>query len=172
MATTSTNYHSTSNTADLTITIAGLATSGTLVTGRQSTIVDNTSNLYVDALVTGQITTGTATAGSILVYVYTPIDLNTSTFVYPTATATALTESDGSATFEADQLAQLRLGAAINANATDNRAYSFVFGLAALFGGLVPLKWGIFLTHNTVGALHATAGNHWITYTGYKFDTV
>ena len=54
-----TTYDSVSSTNALTITLASLATSSTLLAGRQSTIVDNTSTKYMDFLVSGQVTAGT-----------------------------------------------------------------------------------------------------------------
>jgi hypothetical protein len=100
--------------------------------------------------------------------VYTPLKVATGTFTYPVATTTALTASDAAATFEAYQRDQLRLAAVANVIATSDRAYSFVFTIAELFGGVVPLKWGLFVTHNTGVNLNATAGNHWFHWTGIK----
>jgi hypothetical protein len=172
MATVTTNYSSTTDTTDLTITIASLATSTGRLAGRESTVVDNTSNKYVDVLVTGQITTGTSPTVNtgIEVWVYAPIKLASSTYTYPVATATALSASDAAATFEVGQKNQLRLGATIIVNATSDRKYNFSFSVAQLFGGLMPLKWGIFIAHDTAVNLNSTSGNHWVTYTGYKYD--
>jgi hypothetical protein len=169
-----TTYDSTTDSNALTITLASLATSSTFVVGRNSTIVSNTSNLFVDALVSGQITVGTTPTvdKQILVYVYAPLKVAASTFSYPIATTTALTESDAAATFEAYQLAQLRFAAAATVIATSDRAYSFApFSVAALFGGVMPLKWGIYVAHNTGVNLNATSGNHWFHYTGVKYTS-
>ena len=46
--------------ADVTITLASLATDTNLLTGRKSTAVDNSSNKYLDYLISGKITTGTS----------------------------------------------------------------------------------------------------------------
>jgi hypothetical protein len=172
MSTVTQNYDSTTSSNDITITLASLATSSSMVAGRESTIVDNTSNKFVDVTVTGQITTGTTptTAKTIAIYAYTPIDLNSTTYVYPVATTTALTGADAAATFEAEQRNMLKLGAAITVNATSDRKYSFQFSVAQLFGGIMPLKWGLWVTHDTAVNLNATGGNHWITYTGIKYD--
>jgi hypothetical protein len=172
MALVTTSYSSTTDTTALTITLASLATSSSSVAGRNSTIVDNTSNKYADVIVSGQITVGTTptTAKTISVYVYAPIKVASSTFTYPIATTTALTETDAAATFEVDQRNNMKLAAAMNVVATSDRAYSFTFSLAQLFGGVVPLKWGVWVTHDTAVNLNATAGNHWIHYTGIKYD--
>ena len=172
MSLVTTSYSSITDTTALTITLASLATSASSVAGRNSTIVDNTSNKYVDFLVSGQITTGTTptTAKTISIYVYSPIKVVTSTSSYPIATATALTETDAAATFEVDQRNALKLAASMGINATSDRAYSFSFSIAQLFGGVAPLKWGIWVTHDTAVNLNATAGNHWAHYTGIKYD--
>lgn len=172
MATVTMNYDSTTSSNDITITLASLATSSTSVAGRESNVVDNTTNKFDEVTVTGQITTGTTpTAGTpISVYVYCPTDLNSSTYVYPVAGGTALTGADAAATFDAEQRNMLKLGAVITANATSDRKYTFQFSVAQLFGGIVPLKWGIWVTNQSGVNLNATTGNHWITYTGIKYD--
>lgn len=173
MATATLNYSSTTDSTALTITLASLATSSTLVTGRASTVVDNTSDKYVDALVSGQITLGTSPTASkeIRVYAFAPLKVASGTFSYPTATGTALTGSDEAATFEAEQLAQLKLAAAVATVGTTDRIYSFEpFSIAQLFGGVMPLKWGLFVTHSTGVNLNSTAGNHYFHYTGIKYD--
>lgn len=173
MSTVSTNYSSVSDSTAITITLASLATSSSLVAGRESTVVDNTTNKYLDALVTGQITTGTTPTvnTTIAVYVYTPLSVAGSTFVYPKATATALTAVDAAATFEAGQLGNaVRLAGAATVNATSDRPYNFEFSVAQLFGGIMPLKWGLWVVHSTGVALNATAGNHYFHYVGIKAD--
>ena len=172
MATASTNYSSVSDSVAIPITLASLATSATMVGGRQSDIVTNVTNKYLDCLVTGQITTGTTptTGKTIAVYVYVPLSVTASTFVYPKAGATALGEADAAATFDAEQRRGGLIYAGANAvNATSDRAYSFSFSVAALVG-YMPLKWGLFVTHATGVNLNATAGNHWFHYVGLKVD--
>lgn len=172
MSTVSTNYSSTTDSTALTITLASLANSTSWVAGRESTVVDNTSNKYIDALVSGQITVGTSPTSNtqVQIYVYAPLKVASSTFTYPIATATALTGSDAAATFEADQRNQLKWAASFNINSTSDRAYSFAFAVAPLFGGILPLKWGVWVSNGTGVALNATSGNHWIHYTGVKYD--
>jgi len=172
MSTVSESYSSTSDSTALTITLASLATSSTLVAGRQSTVITNVSNKYIDAIVTGQVTTGTSpTAGkTIAVYAFVPLSVASSTFVYPIAGTTVLGESDAAATFDAEQRSGgLIFAQAASINATSNRAYSFSFSLRAVVG-YMPLKWGLFVVHDTAVNLNATAGNHWFHYVGLKAD--
>lgn len=172
MATSSTNYSSTTDTTAITITLASLATSSTLVAGRESTVVDNTSNKYNDVIVTGQITTGTSptTGKTIAVYLYAPLKVTSGTSTYPVAGSTALTGSDAAATFDAEQRSGgLRLMQTVSINSTSDRAYSFRFSIANTLG-YVPLKWGLWIVHDTGVNLNATSGNHWFHYTGIKYD--
>jgi hypothetical protein len=170
MATQSLSYDSTTDTNAITISLASLTTSATWIAGRESTVVSNASNLYLDYLVSGQVTVGTTPTVNteIRVYVYAPLKVVSSTFSYPIATTTMLTGSDAAATFEANQLVKLRLADAATVIATSDRAYSFNFSIASLFGGVVPIKWGLFVSHNTAVNLNATAGNHWFHWTGIK----
>ena len=46
--------------SDLTITLASLASDTSLLTGRESAVIDNTANLYLDFLISGKITAGTS----------------------------------------------------------------------------------------------------------------
>ncbi len=172
MATVSTNYSSVSDTTDIPITLASLGTSASLVAGRQSTIVTNVTNKYLDCLVTGRITTGTTptVAKTLAVYIYVPIKAVTSTFSYPIAGATTLGEADAAATFDAEQRSGgLIFAGAATVNATTDRVYTFSFSVANQVG-YMPLKWGLFVTHDTVAALNATAGNHYFNYIGLKAD--
>lgn len=172
MAIISTNYASTTDSVAIPITLAGLATSASLVGGRQSTVVTNVTNKYLDALVTGQITTGTTPTvnTTLAVYLYVPLSVAASAFVYPLAGATALGEADAAATFDAEQRSGgLIFAQSATINATSDRAYSFSFSVAEV-AGYMPLKWGLFVTHNTVAALNATAGNHFFHYVGIKSD--
>ena len=70
--------------------------------------------------------------------------------------------------------ASLALLAILKVDATTcNRVYAFrPVSLAAVHGGFLPKHHGLFVTHNTVVALHATAGNHVINYTrAYRLDS-
>ena len=61
---------------DLTITLASLASDTNLLAGRESDVVDNSSNLYLDYLLSGKVTTGTSptSARSIEVWAYALIN--------------------------------------------------------------------------------------------------
>lgn len=174
MAIGSTNYSSTTDSIAIPITLAGLVTSASLAGGRQSTIVTNAVNKFLDVAVTGRITTGTTptTAKTLMVYVFVPSSVTAGASTYPIAGATALGEADAAATFDTEQRSGgLMFAQSARVNATSDRAYTFSFSLSEVVG-YMPLKWGLFVTHDTVAALNATAGNHFFHYIGYKADIV
>jgi hypothetical protein len=154
--------------AALTVTLASLATSATLVAGRESTLVDNTSNLYLDYLLSGKITTGTTPTDvrEIRVYVAGIYDDTTWPDVLDG------TDSDETITSVGIRDAALKLAAVIPTNNTSDRTYWFgPISVASLFGGTLPKKWVVWITHNTAVNLNATGGNHVIWQTGV-FETV
>lgn len=164
MATVTVAY--TTNT--ITISPASLASSSTFLAGRESTEVDNTSNLFVDALVQASFTVGTTpTAGVINLYVWGS-DTSLAT--------TAIDSLDGADSAESITnvgvlASALRLAATAYVTATTSDiAYPIsTFSVAALFGGVLPKFWGVFVAHNTVATLNATGGNHVVKYTGIKY---
>lgn len=159
-----------SSNTTITIAPASLASSSTFLTGVESDQIDNTSNLYHDALVQGKVTVGTTPTANtqILVYVW---GANTS------LATTALDVLDG--TSSAETLSNsgilyttLKLGAVITVTATTSDiAYPFApFTVASLFGTM-PKYWGLFVAHNTGVALNATAGNHVFEYNGITYTS-
>jgi hypothetical protein len=147
--------------AALTITLASLGNSTTA--GRQSDVVDNTSNLYVDALVGGKITTGsTPTVGTIIeVWAFAPVESGTP--IYPDV----LGASDAAVTFTSRDIlvSSMALLSAMVVSATSDRAYWMKpTSVAAAFGGVLPFKWGIVVINSTAVALNATGGNHTLYY--------
>jgi len=144
--------------ADVTITLASLATSTTRLVGRESTAVDNTTLLALDYLVSGRIMTGTSptTAKSIEVWCVASWDGTT----YPAGFA----GSDAAGpTLIVENKAALSLVASMATIATSDVAYHFTCrSIASLFGGIVPPKFSFFVTHDTAVNLNSTAGNHQI----------
>lgn len=148
-----------------TLTVASLASSATLVAGRESAAVSNTTNLYVDSMISGKITTGTTpTAGTIEVWAYAALD---DTPTYPdvfdgTDSAETVTSAD-------IKYSALRLVASMKTDTTSDQAYPFApVSLVSLFGQM-PTHYGIFVTHDTVAALNSTAGNHFVKHNGITY---
>jgi hypothetical protein len=144
---------------DLTITSASLASDANLLAGRSSAAIDNTSDKFLDYLISGKITTGTSptTARSIQIWAVASFDGTSWPDVF-----------DGTDSDETISLAQIknssvcRLIDEIATVATSDEDYYFAgVSIARLFGS-VPPKFVLFVTHNTGVALNATAGNHLI----------
>jgi len=169
MTTLTVNYSS--NTA-ITMDLANLGSSATFVAGRESSQIDNTTNKFVDCLVSGQVSVGTTPTANTNINVY----------VWGAETSlatTALDVLDG--TDSAETLTNigirdaLRLGATVNVPAaTSDIAYLVLpFSVAQLFGGVMPKFWGLFVTHNTAVNLRNNAVNtNSFEFVGIKYDNL
>ena len=169
MATIVTQTYS-ANTA-ITFDISSLATNSTFVQGRESTQIDNTSTMYVDALVNVKGITGHAsTAPTIGQYI--------GLWVWGADTSLATTAIDTlDGTDSAETLSHvavlnsLRLAAApaVTVATAALVYYIMPFSVAQLFGGIMPKFWGLYLAHNHTGALAAAQSGlfsfNGITYT-------
>jgi hypothetical protein len=156
--------------AAITITLASLATSATKVAGRESTAIDNGTNLYVDALVSGKITTGTSPTAdkTIEIWAYAAHD---ETPTYPDVFDG--TDSDETVTSTYVKAGALRLLATlVVANTSDVTYWLAPTSVAQAFGGILPRRWGLFVTHDTGVNLNATGSNHELKYTGVNSQSV
>lgn len=156
-------YGSSSN---LTITLASLATSSTLLVGRESTEVDNSSNLYSDYLLSGKITTGTSPTASKSIEVWVVAQLDDSTYpdVFDGTDSAETITSDGV------KYGIVKLAAIITTSSTSDVSYYFgPVSVAAMYGGSLPRKFVVFVTHNTGQNLNATGGNQQITVKGVYY---
>ena len=145
--------------SDLTITLASLASDTNLLTGRESATIDNSTNLYLDILISGKITAGTSptAARSIEVWAVGSWDGTNWPDVFDgTESAETITSADIKASVT-------RYLAAMATANTSDRAYHFgPVSLASAFGGTLPPKVVLFVTHSTGQNLNSTAGNHQI----------
>lgn len=145
-----TKYGSSSKQA-ITITLASLATT-TGTTGRESTAIDNSTNLFLDALV--MVTVRLPNSGTIggkkmcAVYAYGALEASSPT--YPD-TATG---SDAAITLTSPT--QLRLIGVISCPAINATYKSAPMSVAAAFGGALPPKWGIVVLNMTNVALDSS----------------
>jgi hypothetical protein len=157
--------------APVTITIspASLASSATFVAGRESSQIDNTSDLNVDALVSGSIMVGTTPTINTQIRIYV---WGSHTSLATTA-IDVLDGSDSAETISNTGIlnSALYLAAVIDVSATtSDLAYPFKpFSVAQFFGNKLPRFWGLFLAHNTGVNLNATGGNHVVSYSPVKY---
>lgn len=146
----------------LTITLASLANSTTA--GRASAAIDNGSDDAIDAELWGQITTGTSPTN------------NSQIEVWLYAAGDGSDYSGGASGSDAgltpSNKALLRLAQVLQVTNTSNVTHKFYIGsVAALFGGLLPEKWGVWVLNSSGAALHATAGNHFVKYRPVKYES-
>ena len=154
--------------AALTITLASVATDANLLTGVESDAIDNTTNKYLDYLLAGKTTTGTSPTDAKEIRVYVAALIEDSTWpdvLDGTGSAETITSSG-------IRDAVLKLANVIPTNNTSDRTYWFgPLSVAALFGGTLPKKFVVFVTHNTAVNLNSTGSNHAIYVTGV-YETV
>lgn len=157
--------------ATITISPENVASSATFVAGVESTVIDNATNLYADAHLAGTWTCGTTPTinTQCLIYVFGVRD---DTPTYPDvmdglASAETLTSAGVGRGF-------LKLAAVLDIDAiTSSVAYGYgPVSVAQLFGGVMPLKWGVFIAHNSGVNSHVTAGNHVHKFTGITYTVV
>jgi len=137
--------------------INSLASSSTWVAGYEWYVIDNTTDKALDREQSGKIRVGTTptTNTEIRIYCVASYDGTTWPDVF-----------DGTGSAETVTSAGVRDGFAKLAavlpvdSTTSDRDYYFEFSVAALFGGIVPKKVAVFVTHNTGVNLNSTAGNH------------
>lgn len=145
--------------ADVTITLASLASDTNLLAGQESDAVVNTTTLALDYLASGKIMTGTTptTARQIEIWCVGRWDATNWSDVFDgTNSAETITNIEIKTSI-------CRLVASIPTTATSNVSYSFgPVSIAQLFGGVLPQAFSLFSTHNTVAALNSTGSNHLI----------
>ena len=167
MAVTTVNY---SSNTTITMDLANLGSSSTFVAGRESSQIDNTTNKYMDALVSGFVSVGTTPTANktISVWVWgsdtslaiTPIDVLDGTDSAETLTNSGI-------------LLSLRpLASIFVPAATSDVQYPVLpVSVAAQFGGVMPKFWGLYVAHDTVAALRNNAVNtNSFEFVGIKYD--
>ena len=152
-AMTVTNLHS----------VAADNAAGYPLTGWSSASVDNTTNEYVDYLVSGTFTTHASNRQAGYIYVYVVGGLNT-TPTWPAA-ASGTWGTEGVASFadteERDGFARLLCALAVDTTASSIVGFPPT-SIAQLFGGFVPPYWALFVSTNattTTTAALASSGS-------------
>src|SRR5574343_443381 len=156
--------------SNLTVTnLASLAASATWVAGWESAVIDNTSNKYLDYLVTCSLTTASANrqAGEVRVYVVAMLDDTTYFDAFDgtesTETLTGTVIRDG----------VCKLGAVMVCTNANAEVLGCTFAVAPLFGGKVPPKFTLFITGTAATSTNAqlAASGNQVTIRGY-YETV
>ena len=148
----------------ITAAIAGLASDTNLLAGLESSIIDNTTDGYEDIILSGFVTTGTSPTASRVIEVWA-IAWNGSGWpdVFDgTTSAETITSADIKNSI-------CKSVASISTSNNSDRRYDFT-GVSArtVFGGVLPSKFVLFVTHSTGVNLNSTAGNQALYYEGVK----
>lgn len=147
----------------LTHGIASLATSSTRLVGWETGELDISAlGAVVDVLFNIKITTGTSPTTAKQIEVW-PIAYNADASWPGVFDGTSSAETIASAELK-NALCRIPL-AIFGTNATSDVAYEATgISLAQCFGGVLPKKVSVFVTHDTAVNLNSTAGNHVIGY--------
>ena len=139
--------------------LSNLASSSTFLAGRESNQIDNTSTLYLDALVQGRIIVGTTPTVPCQLNIYVwGADTSLATTAIDVLDGTDSAETLTNSTVLTNSLI-LAQAAVIGVN-TSNLTYPIApFSIAQLFNGVMPKYWGLFVSHNMTAALKTDAGN-------------
>jgi hypothetical protein len=157
------------NSAPVTISLASLASSSALVSGRSSVLIDNTSDKFLDRQYSVKIKMGTSpTVGQIEVWCIPVMD-DTPTY-FDTFDGT---DKNVTVTSRGMLVSYGILLATIQMDSTTTGAnFSCYAPLAARVGSIIPRKYQLFITHNCVAALNSTGGNHVVTELSSYITTV
>ena len=147
--------------SDVTITLASLANGAT----RQSDAIDNTANLYLDALVQLKVKTGTTVSGDLQVLVYAYATVGSSGLGYSGG-------ASGSDSAFSGTLDNTKLIGIISTPAAATAYESDLMSVAAAFGGVLPGEWGIIVENRTGSALDSAEANHVKKYVGVLAQSV
>lgn len=156
---------SNADTTEITITLASLASDTNLLTGREATFVDNTTNLDIDHILSGYIKLGTSPTASrvVEVWAFIPTKIASGTETWPDV-------MDGTDSGETITSANVKYAgwlkqvASMTTDATTGLVLPFGgVSVRTLFGSM-PSAYGIFVTHSSGVNLDSTGSSHYIGY--------
>lgn len=163
------------NSADLTVSsLASISSSATWVVGWMSEVIDNTSDLDLDKIVSGKIALGnSAVAGQIALYAIAMCDDSN----WPSSALSAGTfGTQGTGTFkdatnrDAVAVPVWSIGTRADPGATDDVYQIGQSSVAGAFGGFLPKKFVLFLAHST--GVNLASSGHQITVYGRKESVI
>lgn len=164
MATEQLNYPA--GTATITIAPQNVATSSTFVAGVESDSISNVSNLDLDHLVSGKWRSGTTPTANTQVQIWVVpciVDDLSSSVTWPDV-------FDGTSSAETVTSAGILLGLGrilgvlnVDSNTTGRDYFLAPTSVAAMFGGMLPTRYVLFITHNT-GVNSDTTGSNFVWY--------
>ena len=154
------------------IDLSSLGTSSSFVSGRESAQVDNTTTNYVDAIVNVKGIAGHATTAPVIGQLIALYVWGADTSLVTTAIDT-LAGADAPRTLShGSVLNSLRFAAGPSVTVATAALTYYIqpFSVAALFGGVMPKYWGLYVAHNQAGAL-AAAQTGKFSFNGVTFTS-
>jgi len=143
----------------ITMDLSALAASSTFIAGRESSQIDNSSNLYQDAIVFGRFIVGTTPTLPCTFNVYLwGADVSLGTTAINVLDGTDSAESLTNTTVLNSSLILAR-SPSILVNTSDLTYDISPFSVAQFFGGNMPKFWGLYCAHNMTAALKTDSGN-------------
>lgn len=147
----------------ITCTLASLASSSSA--GQSCLAVDNTTNLFDDAMLTVAIrTSASALANDKVCYIWIYGSEDGTTYGAASSEAVG---TDAAVTIA--NPTNLRGPFTISCPASSTTYRAVIGSVASFFGGVLPRKWGFVLQNYTGQALDATPANFQSTYTGINY---
>src|SRR4051812_18905852 len=144
----------------VTINLASLASS-TADVGVQSDAIDVSTIDDIDMWVGGKITAGTSPTANTRIEVWFMPSYDGTNYAGGAFGATAAPITYPSTTFPTGNKVLGKLAVAIPCLATTTgQVFKWSVLASEVFGGALPPKFVVFITHNLVAALNSTAGNH------------
>jgi len=144
----------------ITVTLASLANQ----TARESAAIDNSSNLFLGALVQLGIKTGASVSGDKCVYVY----------AYGSADGGGIYSGNASGqdAIFGGNINNLKLMGVIDTPKAATTYESHPMNVANAFGGIMPEKWGIVIYNKTGNALDSSEASFTKVYQGVWAQSV
>ena len=141
--------------------VPGLAHDANLLTGIEIAEIDNRTQQAEDIIVNILTTTGTNPVAGSRIEIWA-IAANASGNYPDVFDGTTSSETISSTTMKSNICQSV---VSFATTSTSNQAYGrYGISLRQVFGGVVPNRCVLFITHNTGVALNATAANHAMTY--------
>ena len=137
-----------------------------------SALVDNSSNLNIDAIIGGSLQAGTVTAdGTIDIYVAGSWDGVEFTAGVDAGDADITWGTTGNTHVNGEFDLPLLASISVASTDDDNDIVFGPFSVAQAFGGIMPREFAIVIENNTGVALHATGTNNHLEYTGITYTS-
>lgn len=152
--------------ATITMGLASLASTAGLLAGRTSAAVDNSADDAIDVMVGGKITTTATTTTNTQIQIWLIGSYDGTSY------SGGATASDANFTPDTGAKNQMKLLTIIPNITTTAVTYTWgPFSVSQAFGGTMPIKWSVYVVHNTGTVLSSTAGNHEVKYTSVKYES-